>query len=1375
MVASTRGAPDEEPRERAKRHRQKSPQPERTEKSDSRMLLASTKGATGAPYVASTAPVEEDGSTLASLAAGPTGMAASALAGLRGLTRDTTPSSLELRLNRKAAELRERGVSGYPGMALSAVGQLVPMVGMALVPGVGPAALLGTGGLAMAGEVTSELEERGADVGSIQQAAVLSAVVGGALEKLGAGKIAGRAISRMSGGTKVGKLAGQMSSKIRDGKLAKAAEAVEDFVDSAVAEGQTEWAQSQLNSGLAFAFDENSKLFSVDTFQGFLEAQKRALLEGSLGSVGGGVVGAAGGTLAMMAPETTHADVARSSTEASATGKRAPDRSRADDDVASAGNGVEGVEMDDVRRKVFGTAAPVDQTAQSQRVTDETAGIGAGSPVPEGSQKIPEPVARTRKMVKAANQAADQLQKDTESIVSVGGSLAHGTAYANRQADSTTGNADIVIRGMQGVSRSKGRTSMNAPAKLRNAVSTARRNARSVGVPLDIYVEHDGSLWRYKQGRLMRDRRKFRQEFWSEPKFRREHPEIFAGVTAPTLTEHQVKLQEAVRKQEKGEALERPEARAVELAIEETAADQLIEQANRRKGIWFSKDDPIAPVSDPTKPMDPSKGRTRRGIKYRDRRSANALQSYMLWSARPQRLMRALDGFMENGPFMRLFWRPLSNSWYRAQERQARTQQKFFNFAAEASQGDPAWLENTLGREVVSPSSGRSFNGAERIGIYMLSERVDSTAKLVEDNLIRSDGSKSDPLSPDEMAEIRDGLSGAERRFVDFFRQHYDEMAPVISKAYFEATGNDLPILEKYFPNIGGEERVDLTILKQDPSGQLMPDGSVSDEIFGVNPQQAPLAISRGFTRERIPGARQDLMIDSINVFMRNARQADFYVEMAPTLSRVVRLRNRADVREAFARKGDRDLAWFGKRARPDLNSWMNKWLEDVGRQGVKQSDSMIEAGFKWARVNAAPAMLMMKAGVAMKQATSSMIAAADAGYIRPILSGWQEVFSSAHSAFRRNQGKGREHWFDGSLVSEMEAKFPFIKHRRLERELEDLAAKQRSRGRLIDGSKYTRFKQRAQQAGLAGIMGIDKLTIVAVAKGVYDTEYHAARARGLDDNAADALATTKTSELLERTQPAAAPKDLPQIFRETSELAKAFTIFNNQINQNLNLHMEMLQRGREGKLSKKEAAMWVGYGLVMPVLYISLVDRAGDLRDEEVAHESIGQTLGTLPVMNAIVSSGLYAMRTGQQMQPEDIASFSLQFSGPARAVRGARKIARGELAMGAAETLAGIATTAGYPGDAVKNVIEGAQDYVAGRARGPGAIDMGPIQAEPGIEDVPLVGEASKLGRALLFSRYARTAPTGAALRKKKPTPGLKPVDAAGSFKPVSTGGFR
>lgn len=675
----------------------------------------------------------------------------------------------------------------------------------------------------------------------------------------------------------------------------------------------------------------------------------------------------------------------------------------------------------------------------------------------------------------------------------------------------------------------------------------------------------------------------------------------------------------------------------------------------------------------------------------------------MMLLMRPARLFELMDRFTKNGPWRRMVWRPMSDAHYRAQERMGGTARYLMEGMGQIAKqygykSQPDFISRVLDKKT-SVAGEPALMGTERIGIALAA--VNDRQKLTDGYLKLADGRTIPALTDEQVDAVVASLTPEEKAMAEHLSRRWRDQGPQVQQVYERLTGKRLDLQDNYFPNIGEGGGDDVNADTPE---------SLFKVFFGEN--TAPTdTVAKSFTEKKQERAQQTLHIDALDVFNRNTRAVDFFLEVAPEINRVKRLLNEPAVQKQVKRLSAQPAT--GKVFATTLEDWIKRWLQDSGRPEVPQSSSFGDNVIGFVRRNAVPSLLGFRLMTMAKQSISSANAAAEAGYITPILRAQTQVLAAG-----LNPSKNK-------IVRQMEAMFPEVKERIIERDIAEFERNVRARAGKRNKLR-TAIDRASIEYGLAGIRYVDKLTVTWVAKGVYDTEYARAIRAGRSELAARSWAKERTKQVLEMTQGDARTTALPQLFRDPGELAKTFTMFGNEINQSLNLHMANAQKALGKKISPKEVYTWVLAGTILPAITSAWIDRGFKVWDEEEESSPTleqfpvslaQQTVGGVPFVGPLLEAAALTASSGQPsfrsvMEPEFVG----MGTGPVKVGRGLLRAAQevGEygtwsdsdvLAKAAGEVLFGGMNTFGLPGEAARIAAEGAADIAAGEA-GPSAL---------------------------------------------------------------------
>lgn len=664
-----------------------------------------------------------------------------------------------------------------------------------------------------------------------------------------------------------------------------------------------------------------------------------------------------------------------------------------------------------------------------------------------------------------------------------------------------------------------------------------------------------------------------------------------------------------------------------------------------------------------------------------------------LYGERPRRLFERLDGLVPDGPMKQFFYDRITDKWFSFNRRNKARQDRFRQAVGEIT-GDSAdgvaRIFDRVTRHGIEGGQLLEVNGGERIGFWMLMKESQardegSVPRKLLDGYRRSDGSEIERLSAEQITDILGEVSAEERAMADFFAGEFEAEFEDLSEAFKEVTGEQLGHVESIFPNIGDRitENVDM---------------SNSEHILSAFTGRAPAAKvqateKKQFTQQRQEEARQRLEVDAFMVFDAHGKQVDFYTEVAPTLTELRAVASTEQFQRALKGAYGTSGTVLGKRVQRfgDANTYVKGWLEDVGRAGPLQAQGGISSIMRWLRVNQAAAVLGFKAGVIAKQAISSITAGAEYGNMSAIMHGWGQVIAGV-----------REGGLDldkNPAIVKMKKLIPELEFRNQERELDELVKALRNSGKQ---RKLTQLQRKAIRWGIGGILFADKATVAASVLGIYENEL----ARGVSEEQAIEAARRN----VQLTQPQSAVKDLPPVFREPDEMAKLFTVFTNQVNQNWNQDLAFgRQVARDVKRKKlglkpsadaktaSEISQFVLWRYLTIPMILAMIDLAGEPEEKDVASAFVRNITSGIPMIGSLVS----AMTFGAEINSSPDFIGGITAAGPGRAAVGLFQAGRGDFRRGARNLITGAGSTVGLPTDILRVLDEGVEAVQKGEAK--------------------------------------------------------------------------
>ena len=200
----------------------------------------------------------------------------------------------------------------------------------------------------------------------------------------------------------------------------------------------------------------------------------------------------------------------------------------------------------------------------------------------------------------------------------------------------------------------------------------------------------------------------------------------------------------------------------------------------------------------------------------------------------------------------------------------------------------------------------------------------------------------------------------------------------------------------------------------------------------------------------------------------------------------------------------------------------------------------------------------------------------------------------------------------NGKLVNDVyefvAEKDPTLKHAHIERELADL--------KKMSAGKLTKVQTKLMEPGMKGIIYMDKATRAAGWYAVYLKE--------MNKHGNEELAVQKARDATKRTQPTAAAKDLPEMYKQ-GEVMNLFIMFSNQLNQIWNMATyDLPKKVQAGDIA---GAAILGTGLAANALFMFSINNG---RLPEDADDLGEMAMAPVPVVGSIYQSAKFGRDVG-------------------------------------------------------------------------------------------------------------------------------------------------
>jgi hypothetical protein len=187
-------------------------------------------------------------------------------------------------------------------------------------------------------------------------------------------------------------------------------------------------------------------------------------------------------------------------------------------------------------------------------------------------------------------------------------------------------------------------------------------------------------------------------------------------------------------------------------------------------------------------------------------------------------------------------------------------------------------------------------------------------------------------------------------------------------------------------------------------------------------------------------------------------------------------------------------------------------------------------------------------------------------------------------------------------------SKSDLVKSRSMDRDLRNMARGKDARA--VWGKNQLRLAERS----MAGIQWMDRQTVAVVWKTAYDL--------AMSEGKGEQAAVEYADGLVEKTQPMADIMDLPAFFRG-STFEKMFSVFQNQINQNVNYwYGDMYLARKEGDIKNIDVGYRVLMSYMVPAMIMGLIARGRPQEEpEEVVKDAASYAVAPVFVVGGMAS----------------------------------------------------------------------------------------------------------------------------------------------------------
>jgi len=390
-------------------------------------------------------------------------------------------------------------------------------------------------------------------------------------------------------------------------------------------------------------------------------------------------------------------------------------------------------------------------------------------------------------------------------------------------------------------------------------------------------------------------------------------------------------------------------------------------------------------------------------------------------------------------------------------------------------------------------------------------------------------------ITEDVIDMIESRLPREAKAAVDEMIDYYDnEQYPRMSAEFAREHHVDMPKEQRYFPI-------------QNLDTNRAENAVMSDLIARFSARSA--ATRKGMTRSRVHSKAPFKELSYFKTVVRNLQQVEHYLAFNDPVRKVNRFLNNADMKDTMQEKSE------------EATGQLQDWLRSVAYGRVTGSEQVVDKVSDFLRTNYVTAVLGFNLVTMLKQPASF------AQGLRRLKPG-----DAVHAAryFIAHPKRTIKFVQDRSVM---------MKNRMtsVEREIAEILEKGEPKRILGTQSNIDKFKE----LSMAPIQRADQITTTIL--------WYAKFRELVNEGSSEAQAAAAADKLIRQTQPMGGIVHLAKLYRGGG-LARAYTMFTNQLNQNANLVWEMGANYR----GPKSTLLDIGMYMLVPSMLIYMASSGG-------------------------------------------------------------------------------------------------------------------------------------------------------------------------------------
>ena len=457
-----------------------------------------------------------------------------------------------------------------------------------------------------------------------------------------------------------------------------------------------------------------------------------------------------------------------------------------------------------------------------------------------------------------------------------------------------------------------------------------------------------------------------------------------------------------------------------------------------------------------------------------------------------------------------------------------------------------------------------------------------------------------------------------------------------------------------------------LPIIRRDIRGNDLINDT-ADSIYNLNTGTKEYGVEKGFTYERIkninPRFQRQVKLSLMSVWQESVRNQEYLIEYAGYIKKARMIFSNAELADAVN-------SACGPGLMKEIDSFLNLVANPHAlREGNNEN---INQFVRMARGRLTTGYLAWKASTIVMQAATSAWP-----FLRNVKKGYIAM-AFAQLASQRH-----------SLLDSIYEKSVMMKHRSSDMIMEEAI---RRRGDVMQHAAMSRM-QRFEDLGMKGIELTDRYIVAAGWYAKYMEEMQAGKDLGLTTEQSEARAVKAADDLVYAVQPSGDPKDLPSLFRNRNEFARAFLQFQSA----LSVIWNNLLPDNIGFWKTKQWGKLVGgtFAYMMAGLSLGLIadgfDDDDDAKDRimKILYWMATQPIESIPLVGSELSGMIQYWLTGSR---DFYGSGTTLLPAGEKLLSGLNQMVTGDFLEGGKKLAEGAALFTGLPVSGFKQAMKAA-----------------------------------------------------------------------------------